>query len=177
MSPDTARPPPAAAVFPEPPPKRNLPTSLPVPPQEFISCPLASKRSMRFAPSATSTEPSPATASAPTPAELARLGTRDAELAPEDAVRAEDLDDVRALVGHVDRAVGTDGQRLGKRMTPSARWPICVAVVYGHVTSPPGQSARAAAGRRPRRVSASAAASARSGRGRGWTGRETITPS
>ena len=48
------------------------------------------------------------------PAELARLGTRDAELAPEDAVRAEDLDDVRALVGHVDRAVGTDGQRLGE---------------------------------------------------------------
>ena len=47
-------------------------------------------------------------------AELARLGPRDPELAPEDAVRAEDLDDVRALVGHVDRAVGADGQRLGE---------------------------------------------------------------
>ena len=45
-------------------------------------------------------------------AELAGLGPRDAELAPEDAVGAEDLDDVRALVGHVDRAVGADRQRL-----------------------------------------------------------------
>ena len=47
-------------------------------------------------------------------AELARLGSRDAELAQEDAVGTEDLHDVRALIGHVDRAVGTDRQCLGK---------------------------------------------------------------
>ena len=50
----------------------------------------------------------------PDAAELAGLGPRDAELAAEAAVRAEDLDDVRALVGHVDRAVGADRQRLGE---------------------------------------------------------------
>ena len=47
-------------------------------------------------------------------AELARLGPGDAELAAKDAVGAEDLDHVRALVGHEDRAVGADRQRLGE---------------------------------------------------------------
>ena len=47
-------------------------------------------------------------------AELAGLGPGDAELAAKDAIGAEDLHDVRALIGHVDRAVGADRQRLGE---------------------------------------------------------------
>ena len=45
-------------------------------------------------------------------AELPRLGAGDADLAAEDAVGPEDLDDVRGLVGDVDRAVGSDRHGL-----------------------------------------------------------------
>ena len=100
---------------------------------------------------------SPATATAPR-RQLAGLRAGRADVAQPGAVGGEDLDDVRALVADVDRAVRPDGDGLGKRRTPLPRWPTGSGRCTGRRPPRPGQSAWAAGAATATRAAASSRA-------------------
>ena len=75
-----------------------------------------------------------------------RQPVRVADLPHELAVRAEDLDGVRVLVGDVHRAVGPTAVACGKRRTPPVRLPITEEAEYGHGSAPGHGAAVAVAG-------------------------------
>ncbi len=144
-----ARPPPAPASLPRPPPKRNWPGAAA---RASPSCSSSDAAGMEavdpVAPVGDDERAVVGDRERADGAQLAGPPTGRAHRAQELALRREDLHDVRALVADVDVAVGADRDRLREaEHAADALWPTCDAAAYTHAAGRPG-TAPARAGRR-----------------------------